>query len=538
LFARRATGLVREISLFDVFIFNLAANPLGLAIVFILGLEIGLFPGSDPITAAVIVTIISLFIAGTYAQLSAAFPRSGGDYVFNSRILHPSLGFGFNFSLSFWEWLTASLSLSFITTLGFSPVLVMIGYLTHNPAPVNLGIILAMPGNVFIIGTVFNLILMTLFLLGTKRALRFLDIVYIASFVGIILTIVSLLGSNPAIFQNNVNNFLANIHSNQTYIGIIDTAKSNGMIMPSGYAIYLIPAMMGIVSIEAIWYFWSTYIGGEVKHGNSVRRQSIGMMGAAVFNGALTIIVIVLYLHIMGRDFITAFSYLLTFAPSSVPFSPATISGDQVVIFASLATNNIFIAVLIPILFIGWNIVVPIDFATQPIRSVFAWSMDRLIPAKFAEVNDRFHTSIYPIILGAVIMEIGLIAQVIIPSAVFLIFTASIVAPAFSSMFLTGVSAVVFPFRKKELFKGSPLAGIKLGRIPFVSITGAVTAGYILFLIYVFFSFTNFFLDTPVLEFLSFGFNLIGVLLYFIIRSYRRRAGVDIKAVFNEIPPE
>jgi amino acid transporter len=537
-FARDATGLVREVSLFDMFVFNLAANPIGLALIFILGFEIGLFPGADPIGAMIIVGIISLFIAGTYAQLSGAFPRSGGDYVFNSRILHPAVGFGFNFSLSFWEWLTASLSLSFITTLGFSPVLVMLGYLTKNSSIVDLGTRLALPTNVFIIGTFFNVMISCLFLVGTKKTIRFLDVFYIASFIGFIFIIISLLGSSPTTFQNNLNHFFTSIGSNQSYSGIIATARDNGFSMPSGYAFYLLPAMMGIVSIEAIWYFWSTYIGGEVKRGNSVKRQSTAMIGAALFNGALTLIAIILYLNIMGKTFITAFSYLLTFAPATVPIGPAAVSGDQIVIFASLATNNSLVAILIPILFIGWSIVVVIDFAMQPVRSVFAWAIDRVIPSKFADVSARFHTPIFPIILGAAVMEIGLIAQVIVPSAVFLIFTASIVAPAFSSMFLTGISGILFPFRKKALFNSSPIAKLKVGSVPLVCITGAVTSGYILFLVYVFFSYSNFFLNTPILEFLAFGFNIVGIILYFLIRAYRKRQGIQIDANFAEIPPE
>ena len=540
LFVRQSTGLVREISLFDSFIFNLAANPIGLALVFVLGFEIGLFPGGDPVLAIILVGIVSLFIAATYAQLSASFPRSGGDYIFNSRILHPSLGFGFNLSLSFWEWLTASLSLSFITTLGLSPVTVMIGYLTNRSDLIGIGTSLASPTNVFVIGTIFNALISIFFLIGTKRTIRLVDAFYIASLIGVLLIIVSLLGSSPAHFQNSLNAFLHSIGSSQTYEGIIQAAQTNGMSLPSSYSFYLLPAMMGVVSIEAIWYFWSSYLGGEIKRGSSVRRQSTAMLGAGLFNGLLTLVAVVLYLNVIGKGFITAFSYLLTSAPSLVPFAPATVSGDQIVIFASLATSNSLIAILIPVLFIGWSIVVVVDYAMQPVRSVFAWSMDRLIPSKFSDVSPRFHTPVFPVILGALIMEAGLVAQVAFPNAVLLIFTASIVAPAFSSMFMTGLSGVLLPLRKKALFRNTPIAKFKIAGIPLISITGAVTSGYILFLVYVFFSYPNFGLNTPFMEFLAFGLNLVGIVLYFVIREYRRRrrSGIDVRFAFEEIPPE
>lgn len=538
-FARKATGLVREVSLFDAFVFNLAANPIGLALVFILGLQMGLFPGADPVVAMIIVIVVSLFIAATYALFSSAFPRSGGDYVFNSRLLHPSLGFGFNLSLSFWEWLTASLSLSFITTLGLSPIAVMLGYLTGEGSLVSLGVTLAEPRNILLIGTVLNVILAFLFLVGTKRTIGFINFFYVASFIGLVLIIAALLGSSPSIFQSNLDNFLHAIGSSQTYSGLIGAASAGGMQISSGYAFNLLPAMVGVVSIEAIWYFWSSYIGGEVKRGNSLKRQSISMLGAAAFNGILTLVAIVLYFHVVGRDFITAFSYLLASSPSSVPFGPATVSGDQIVIFASLATNNSLIALLIPILFVGWIIVQLADFAVQPVRSLFAWSMDRVLPSKFSEVSGRFHAPTYPVIVGAIVMEVGLVAQVFVTNAVLLIFTASIVAPAFSSMFITGLSGVIMPLRRKELFNSSGLGRLRVGRIPLVSITGAVTAGYILFLVFVFFSYPGFGLRTPILAFLAFGINVIGIAIYFVAREYRRkREGIDIDNVFQEMPPE
>src|SRR5919202_1436286 len=58
LFTRNATGLVRELSAFDAF--NLV-----------------------------------------YLYFTTLMPRSGGDYVWVSRTLHPSLGFIVNFSLTF-----------------------------------------------------------------------------------------------------------------------------------------------------------------------------------------------------------------------------------------------------------------------------------------------------------------------------------------------------------------------------------------------------------------------------------------------------
>lgn len=119
-----------------------------------------------------------------------------------------------------------------------------------------------------------------------------------------------------------------------------------------------------------------------------------------------------------------------------------------------------------------------------------------------------------------------------------LIFASSIVASAFAWIFIAGPYGVPSLFKKRNLYRGTPIAKFKLAGIPLVSVTGAVTAGYILFSVYAFFSYHNFGLNTRFMEFLSFGLNLVVVFLYFVIREYKRRSSnIDVRYAFEEIPP-
>jgi amino acid transporter len=54
--------------------------PTGMFVFLVVGQ--GPFPGAYLITASLMTLILYLIIAYLYAQLAAAFPRSGGDYVF------------------------------------------------------------------------------------------------------------------------------------------------------------------------------------------------------------------------------------------------------------------------------------------------------------------------------------------------------------------------------------------------------------------------------------------------------------------------
>src|SRR5919201_2323906 len=98
-FARKATGLRREASARDVFIYNTNNQNIGLGVTFMVLLIPAFYVGGTMVSATILAGLLSLPMAGVYAYFAAAMPRSGGDYVYISRTLHPFLGF-----LSSWNW--------------------------------------------------------------------------------------------------------------------------------------------------------------------------------------------------------------------------------------------------------------------------------------------------------------------------------------------------------------------------------------------------------------------------------------------------
>jgi len=96
-FTRKATGLVRELSLLDMITYNAAvATPLGVALAIALFYVWAALPGANLTIALVLGLIGILFPIVTFALLSSAMPRVGGDYAYVSRIMHPSLAMASN----------------------------------------------------------------------------------------------------------------------------------------------------------------------------------------------------------------------------------------------------------------------------------------------------------------------------------------------------------------------------------------------------------------------------------------------------------
>src|SRR5437870_11825820 len=102
-FLRKATGLVREVSLIDALIMNTLGMNVAVGAVFLFLQAPANFPDGNLVLAVIIGTVIMAFtLLWVYSEFSAAMPRSGGDYVFVSRALHPFLGWLLSWSQGVW----------------------------------------------------------------------------------------------------------------------------------------------------------------------------------------------------------------------------------------------------------------------------------------------------------------------------------------------------------------------------------------------------------------------------------------------------
>src|SRR5205809_5226309 len=98
LFIRQSSGLVRNVSVTNALFFNVAAfvgvgltlYPIFYSLAFVPVWKIG--PLSEYGWAAIISGLFCVVLALIFASLTSVMPRSGGDYVFSSRIAHPFVG--------------------------------------------------------------------------------------------------------------------------------------------------------------------------------------------------------------------------------------------------------------------------------------------------------------------------------------------------------------------------------------------------------------------------------------------------------------
>src|SRR5258708_20310325 len=128
MFLRNATGLRREVSLLDAFIMNPFGMNIAVGAVFLFLQAPAYFPQGNMLVAVIIGTLLMAFtLLWVYSTFAAAMPRSGGDYVFVSRVLHPFLGWLLGWSqgmwlIFFWIGFIAWFALTFPVPVPLSPL--------------------------------------------------------------------------------------------------------------------------------------------------------------------------------------------------------------------------------------------------------------------------------------------------------------------------------------------------------------------------------------------------------------------------------
>ena len=110
--------------------------------------------------------LLCLPTAFLYAMLSSAMPRSGADYVWVSRSVHPALGFMSNWNFVIWMLYFLGVYATLIATWGISPLLRVISGLTGSASFLSAADYFVKPAGVFLIGASLIILSGLIFIFG------------------------------------------------------------------------------------------------------------------------------------------------------------------------------------------------------------------------------------------------------------------------------------------------------------------------------------------------------------------------------------
>jgi amino acid transporter len=560
---RQSSGLVRNVSVTNALFFNVAAFVgVGLTlypIFYSLGfVPIWKFGGiSEYAWAAIIAGIFCAVLALIFASLTSVMPRSGGDYVFTSRIVHPFLGW-----MESWTLVIAS-----ILIIAFEVPLVLrnlqitariigigagghffkhanswftdsTGSITGSPGFIGSLVVLAVIGGVVVLPTrTFHRVVTALAGFG------------VAGFVTMF--IFGLAATSRSSFERNLPHYTGGV----TVAKIAASGKADFLAGTSHhflsdlFSTTVFPFVLSILLFQFIGFQYSAYIAGEVR-GNVRRGVTIALLGAL----AIGVLANSLYVDAISNHFgfgtnvswgasywgfNSHLSALPLGQPNSMPLLAVIANHGLWPIWALISlAGTIFPFLLCPVY---------INFIS---RMQLAWSLDRQLPEWFGRVNERLRAP-----LNAILATLGL-------TAVFLFFQSYNALPKFlattgnklnlagTAWFaivmalltwtMPGVNALLVRFRRPDLVRNAPFAKA----LPWLGLVWLVFPVWI-YIFAVFKPIEKSLSGTGKLHYLETNgildallFFGIGLVIYIVMQLRSRSAGVDRKMLFTELPPD
>src|ERR1700733_7595805 len=303
LFARQSSGLVRAASPPDASLVNVYVATFPIMVSFLLSIVLPFYGGANLYLTLLIGAVVALPILITYAVASSMMRRSGGDYVFISRLLHPAVGFAANFVL-------VAFQVVFLTSAGYyfclwclAPLSRLIGVYTGSAGLINFANTLLQPLSIFIVSEVFVIGFGALFVArSTRSILKIFRYTLPLSLIGLLAFAVGLLMHSITTLHTNFDHYIQGASGVKHATAVAAaSAKANGFsLVPFSLAATVLAITWPSFSLP--YYLGSAYFAGEVRAARRVQLIAgpiTGLIGAA---GAL--ILIVLSLGRLGGGFL------------------------------------------------------------------------------------------------------------------------------------------------------------------------------------------------------------------------------------------
>ena len=547
LFAREATGLVREIGFM-------------LGVIVILSHVVGLgwqkrafqFSGPMPVPnnlmplglpamfwAFLVCGIIVLITGYAAGYVTAAMPRSGGGYVTISRVIHPIVGY-----MSGWlMFLAEAFSYGLIGVACFEAIMIFFniaGFAVSFNAL-----------SLFVGGVVVVWVFAILALLGTKLYGRLLEVMFwipAAITVGFFaMWIVGIMNPEPLV--TGVQEVMG-----RTPTQMMTLAFDSGMAdsIPGFFDAFSY-ALPGAFWAYMGWYA-TTFIAGEVKEAN--KKLPLVVVSAGV-------VIMLVYLAASSASAFSAMNVAVTSyggntwsffqaygwlsyadagkaAAAAIPnFQAAWSTGIASLIARGMGMS--WLSILIAVAGVLWlaNDIPP--FLLVASRTFFAMSFDRMLPESFAYVSERWHAPVWSIIITAVAGMLGCIAESNVAElGTYFAFAGVVGTDIFDALFLMifCLSCMLLPLERKEIYDRAAVKH-SIGTVVTLGFVATTLSGFCLF---IFIRESPWILNPSGGElYSSIGFFLciiIGLLLYVYYLYRNATKGVDVRTLYLNIPPE
>jgi APA family basic amino acid/polyamine antiporter len=496
-----------------------------------ISLGVGVYTGGNLIIA----TLLSVLLCGigfslVWGILGGSMPRSGGEYIYNSRIIHPLIGIAESFGNAFvwimWIYVLAPWTVD--------PGLTMMFQFLGRP---DIAESLTTPLALFLVATLVNVSGLLLVVFGIKIFAKAQKVVMVLGILGCAIILLVFTFTSHDGFVQAWNN-LATQYGSLDYDGFLAAAKGAmeeaGKVLPTTWNWFDTLGVMVAGSWLFAYSYCITFIAGEVKRPD--KSIILGNLFAILVPGIFMLWLATVLYNTVGFEFLSATAWVDNMgeglAGYALPWSPHFVG------LAAVITQNAFVVFMMALSFILFNVWwVALSYLAFP-RILFAWGMDRMGPKWFADIDARWASPVKNHILCFILGEIGIAIYAFWQNPMTGL---SVTGLEIVSVFgVTAIAATIFPFTKKarHIWETSPYKNWKILGVPVITIGGVVNLIYLAILFY-------FFIVMPDLEGLAIGSLLLyaaiwglGIIWYFYWKARNKKIGMDISMTYGELPPD
>ncbi len=526
-FARKASGLVREMSWFDVLLFTIAGPAAGGMTYYAVKMP-GLYPGANMVWAFIIGFLVWLPPVLVIAAFSSSFPRSGALYVVTSRVLHPLFGFIPN-----WIYVIgggAGMAAGFIFYQGFIPIAgcFQVGAeIASSDSMATWSDRLADPENKLIVVIVFMFIVWALELMGLDRLKWVMRVLVYTPLVGTFLAFIFLFAVDGQTAFNNV-------YGSGAYDAVIAAANEAGVedAVMSAWS-----AMTGVL-LSVLWAYSAlevtSFVGSEVKTPRTSFMR--GLIGGAVAVGIIYTLNAWASGFSFGSEFIRDYAYLFytddtTYAALETAMGQ-TPPQPTMPMYAGINSENAVLAIIMGLCYFFWFANTSLLIWLAGVRGLFSMAFDRQLPLALAKVggsgnptNATHFIALMAFIGVAMAYGDSIGAEWAIQTLALMDYG------ALFFIWPMGLAAIFLPYLRPDLFEKTTFQG-RLGGVPVITILGVICFLVGWWMIGVVGQYMVFWSYMATAIMLAIGFILVAWMY-----SKNRKEGIDPNKIFAEIPP-
>src|SRR5467141_2293631 len=536
-FTRRASGLVRVMSPYSAFAYNILN--IGVIFPWVYITTIAFQSGASVWAGILICGIFTSFLAVVYAGLASAMPRTGGDYVFQSRTLRPWLGFATVATMIitfFLQW--QALGGWLLSVLGVYPILTGLGIMTNNQTLIDWGAWYLVGWGPAIVTMVASTIAALVLIKSFRWFVKLQWVMWYGFLLSYALMVILFLVTPNATFISRYDRAAGLVGGGSgAYAAILTNAVANAFTPDRTLSIAGTILVTPVALTSLGWVGYAQEQAGEIQGAQSLKNQMFINLGGGLFSMVLMAVLAFAMLQTVGQDWLSAAAGASFVQPPLPMIAPwfsnlAMMLTDNPIILFLMIIGVLLNAVQVVFnVIIGWT------------RVAVAMSIDGVLPKAVSHVSPRTHTPVYAhvifLILGGFVFAY---VYNLVPG--YTTYTLAVTAVATVMYIGTAVGGAVFPWTRREVYRTSPIAKYKVGPIPLITICGLIAAGFSAWMLY-------YYIVQPFLGIadLSKGFDGLKSLLimlaifigwsvyYFVRRAYLKSVGINLDLAYKEIPP-